>query len=99
MPEAALTVLSINVFFGYWRANTEKLSIQWFLAIHVPVPITIAIRFLSNLGWSLITFPVLIAAFFSGQLLGGKFHSFIKNRYSVTSCLVMDVVKIIKGKN
>ena len=68
----ALAVLALNIPFGFWRAGLKKLSLPWFLAIHLPVPIVIALRILSGLGYRFITFPVLIGAFFIGQILGGK---------------------------
>jgi hypothetical protein len=68
---SAALVLLVNLPFGYWRAGTAKFSRGWFLAVHTPVPIVIAIRFLAHLGWHFITFPVLVGAFFAGQLLGG----------------------------
>ena len=95
--EAAVAVYILNIAFGYWRANTEKLSRGWFLAIHIPVPIVIAIRFLSGLGWSLVTFPVLIAAFFLGQVSGGRLHEYFGYRIATTSCIFVDVVKICKS--
>jgi len=72
----ALIVFILNLPFGYWRANTKKFSREWFLSIHIPIPFVIAIRILSGLGWRLITFPVLVSAFFAGQFLGGKLYSF-----------------------
>ena len=68
----ALAVFVINLPFGYWRAGVPKLSRQWFLAVHLPVPAVIALRIFSGLGWQLISFPVLVGAFFLGQLVGGK---------------------------
>jgi hypothetical protein len=68
----ALLVFLINVPFGYWRSRVHKFSMPWLLAIHIPVPFIIACRFILGLGWHLITFPVFIAAFFMGQLAGGK---------------------------
>lgn len=64
-------VFLLNLPFGYWRASAKKLSKQWLLAIHLPVPIVILIRIFSGLGFKLITFPVMIGAFFLGQYLGG----------------------------
>jgi hypothetical protein len=32
----------------------------------------IAFRIVSGLGWKLMTFPVVIGAFFGGQFVGGK---------------------------
>jgi len=69
---AAILVFLINVPFGYWRSGVRKFSKQWILAIHLPVPLVVACRLVLGLGWHLITFPVLITAFFAGQLAGGK---------------------------
>ena len=68
----AAVVFLINLPFGYWRAQVPARSRQWFLAIHLPVPLVIALRVLSGLGWQLASFPVLVGAFFLGQYVGGK---------------------------
>lgn len=68
----ALAVFLINLPFGYWRARVPKLSRQWFLAVHLPVPLVIALRLFSGLGWQLLSFPVLVGAFFLGQFIGGQ---------------------------
>ncbi|HEX6625470.1 MAG TPA: hypothetical protein VF064_17275 [Pyrinomonadaceae bacterium] len=68
----AVVVFLINLPFGYWRSRVPARSRQWFLAIHLPVPFVIALRVFSGLGWQLASFPVLVAAFFLGQYLGGK---------------------------
>jgi hypothetical protein len=70
----ALAVFLINLPFGYWRAHAARFSRQWMLAIHLPVPVVIALRVFSGLGWQLISFPVLIGAFFLGQWCGGKLN-------------------------
>ncbi len=67
----AAAVTLINIPFGFWRAGARKFSLRWFLAVHLPVPVVVGLRMLANLGWGLLTFGVLIAAFFLGQLLGG----------------------------
>lgn len=71
----AILVLLFNIPFGYWRASVRKFSLQWVLAIHLPVPVVIALRIFSGLGWRFITFPVLIGAFFLGQFAGGRIRS------------------------
>lgn len=76
----ALLVFVINLPFGYWRASVRKLSRQWFLAIHIPVPIVIALRIYSGLGFKLISFPVIIGAFFLGQFVGGRLRNIIQGR-------------------
>jgi len=78
----AAAVLALNIPFGYWRATTRKFSWQWILAVHLPVPAVIAMRILSGLGWQLISFPVLIGAFFLGQFSGGR----LKRPNAATRC-------------
>ncbi|HUI67498.1 MAG TPA: hypothetical protein VL087_04770 [Nitrospirota bacterium] len=90
----AFIVFIINLPFGYWRANERKLSPRWFLSIHAPVPLVIAIRVLSGLGWQFITFPIMIGAFFGGQFAGGRLYRMLSNRSGarVSSCLVRDLM-------
>ena len=76
---AAALVFFINIPFGYWRSHTRKFSTQWILAIHVPVPLVVVCRLLLGLGWHLVTFPVLVSAFFAGQLAGGKLKRLLKS--------------------
>ena len=76
----ALLVFLLNLPFGYWRASVRKLSTQWFLAVHLPVPLVIALRAFSGLGWKLISFPVLVGAFFLGQFVGGRVRNIIQGR-------------------
>jgi len=80
--EVALAVLAINIPFGFWRAAVRKFSPSWFLAVHVPVLITIGLRVLSKLGWHFATFPVLIGSFFLGQFLGGRLRRLWKRTAS-----------------
>jgi hypothetical protein len=90
----AFIIFILNLPFGYWRANEKKLSPRWFLSIHAPVPLVIAIRVLSGLGWQFITFPIMIGAFFGGQFAGGRLHRLLGNRSGarVSSCLVRDLL-------
>jgi hypothetical protein len=66
-----LAVLVINLPFGYWREGLRKFSPMWLVAVHAPIPAVIALRLLSGLGFQLITFPVIIGAYFAGQYAGG----------------------------
>ena len=94
--EAALIVFLFNVPFGYWRANVKKFSLQWALAIHIPVPFVVALRFLSGIGFAFITYPVLVFAFFAGQFAGAMLHLWWGKNISFpsTSCLLCDIFKI-----
>ncbi|HKG12149.1 MAG TPA: hypothetical protein VKB12_02380 [Pyrinomonadaceae bacterium] len=75
-----LLVFVINLPFGYWRASVRKLSPQWFLAVHLPVPVVIALRIYSGLGFRPISFPVIIGAYFLGQFVGGRVRNIIQGR-------------------
>ena len=88
-------VFLLNLPFGYWRANVDKFSLQWFLAIHLPVPFIIAARILSDLGFEFYTYPILIGAFLGGQFLGRYFYTKRKSlgQSPLTSCLIMDLVR------
>ncbi|HEX9021074.1 MAG TPA: hypothetical protein VF903_07420 [Nitrospirota bacterium] len=94
LGSVAVLVALVNLPFGYWRANSEKFSRQWFLAVHLPVPLVIGLRLASGLGFQLATFPVMIGAFFLGQLMGGQLHGLLKKHTGlrVTACLVWDIV-------
>jgi len=65
-------VFLVNLPFGYWRSRVRKFSLQWFLSIHLPVPLVIALRIFSGLGFHFITYPLLVGAFFAGQLAGSR---------------------------
>jgi len=90
-----LAVFFLNIPFGYWRANVKKLSIQWFLAIHLPVPFIVMLRFYGEIGFELYTYPILIGAFFIGQRLGAIINTKWKKtgNISVSSCLFADIYK------
>jgi hypothetical protein len=66
----ASIIFVLNIPFGYWRANVKKYSIQWILSIHLPIPFIILLRIYSGIGFKFITYPILIGAFFLGQLSG-----------------------------
>jgi hypothetical protein len=76
----AFLVFLVNLPFGYWRAGTMKFSRPWFLAVHLPVPLVIALRLVSGLGFQLATFPVMVGAFFAGQLVGGRLRGWRRAR-------------------
>ena len=75
----AAIVFMMNLPFGWWRSRTRKFSWPWILAIHLPVPLIIALRVYSGIGWHLISFPILVGAFFCGQFTGGK-AAYLLNR-------------------
>jgi hypothetical protein len=90
----------MNIPFGYWRANVKKFSLQWVLAIHIPVPIIVALRLTTGLGFAWYTYVFMVSAFFFGQKLGAiiykKYQPAWKN---VSSCLVMDLKRNFRQKS
>ena len=87
-----LVVFVLNIPFGYWRANVRRFSVQWFLAIHIPVPIIIALRILSHIGFSWHTYVFLVSGFFLGQQSGAVVLKWVRARcMEKSSCLVMDL--------
>ncbi len=68
----ALTVFLLNLPFGAWRGTTRKLSVPWFLAVHLPIPLVVLLRLKSGLGFHWSTYPALVGAYFLGQFGGGR---------------------------
>ena len=90
----SLTVLGLNVPFGYWRANVSKFSLQWYLAIHIPVIFVIVFRLSFQLGFAWYTYVLMVTAFFIGQQAGVHAKKRLGRNYrQVTSCLVMDLLR------
>lgn len=93
-------VITLNVPFGYWRANVPRFSVQWFAAVHLPVLLTILLRFLSGTGLTLVVIPFSVLFFFLGQQLGGMLKRFLAGKVPETggsgSCLVWDLVRFYR---
>ena len=89
----------INIPFGYWRANVKRFSLQWFLSIHIPIPFIILVRIYTGIGFELITYPIMIIAFFLGQLAGLRIYSYRKKTSLayLSSCLFKDLFEEIKS--
>ena len=75
LPEyaaALLVTFAINLPFGYWRGGLRKFSPAWFVAIHAPVPLVIALRFGLGLPFRWGALPLFVAAYFGGQFVGNR---------------------------
>jgi len=64
----ALLVVALNLPFGAYRATVRRLSPQWLLAIHLPIPLIFLLRVTSGHSYRVI--PLLVVAAVLGQLLG-----------------------------
>jgi len=93
-----ITILLINLIFGYWRSNTRKLSLQWAMAIHIPVPIAIGLR-LAFFGWSWVLLPAFVSAFAAGQFLGGRIRRYwaTQQNMPLSSFLVRDLIQVLSA--
>ncbi len=67
-------VLLVNIPFGMWRKSAAPFSSQWFLAIHLPVPLIVLLRLYGNIGFALPTYFFLIGAFVGGQRIGATIY-------------------------
>jgi len=76
-------VLLINLPFGWWRGRVRKFSLQWFLSVHLPVPLVIAVRLFGGPGFQFKTYPALVGAYFAGQLIGSRLFRRVRPRQGV----------------
>ena len=98
MEIAALVItFLINLPFGYWRKITKKMSKEWFLSVHLPVPLVFLTRFLA--GVSLFHVPFFVFSFFLGQLTGGKIRDRLERNYrQLGKCMIVDLTRIVRGE-
>jgi hypothetical protein len=87
-------VLVLNVPFGYWRKNVARFSLQWFLSIHIPVPVIVVLRLTTGIGFAWYTYVVMVSAFFLGQQAGSLILQPVHTRcHQDSSCLIMDLYR------
>jgi hypothetical protein len=60
----------VTLPFGFYRAYTRKLSLRWFLAIHVPVPFVFLTRVEAHLSYWYIPFTFLTCV--AAQIVGSR---------------------------
>jgi len=60
----------INLGFGFVRARTKKLSLSWFLCIHLPIPFIYIARVSSKVDF--IYVPLFVVAAILGQIMGSR---------------------------
>ena len=71
---ALLATLLVNVPFGYWRAGVRKFSPAWLVAVHAAVPMVVGLRFALGLPFRWALFPLFVAAYFGGQVVGSRWR-------------------------
>ncbi len=96
---ASVSVFVINIPFGYWGAHVKKFSLQWILAVHIPVPFIIIIRLFFHLGFAWHTYLFFIISYFMGHKLGGIIHNKqLKSHNTVSACLFIDLKRNYRKK-
>jgi hypothetical protein len=65
-----VSALGLNLPFGAWRVRSRRLSLPWFLAIHVPIPFLFLLRRVFGLRWPWIALSLVCAV--AAQLAGGR---------------------------
>lgn len=60
----------VNLPFGRLRRNERKFSFKWWLYIHLPIPLIIALRIWLHINAWLI--PLVVLAAVAGQAVGGR---------------------------
>lgn len=62
----------VNLPFGWLRRNERKFTFKWWLYIHLPIPLIIALRiWLDIQPWQLWV-PIIIATAVVGQVVGAR---------------------------
>jgi hypothetical protein len=66
----SIVAFAVNVGAGRLRAQSVKLSVSWFLWIHLPIVAIFPIRLWAGLSvWFI---PLLVAVALGGQWVGGR---------------------------
>jgi len=78
-------VFAVNIVAGYWRAHARERGrrLEWFLAVHAPVPLVALLRRLVGVGFQASDAALLagfVAAYFSGQRVGGSLYRRMRSR-------------------
>lgn len=76
----AFIVFLVNVPFGFWRKSVKKFSFNWFASIHVPVLISIGLRYISHIEFHPLVLLLFVSVFFIGQFSGKYAFVWYQNR-------------------
>jgi hypothetical protein len=81
IAEVLVFVILVTLPFGFYRAYTKKMSLRWFLAIHLPVPLVFLARFEAHLSWKFIPFTA--ATFTVAQIIGSRAGRWWRSRRAI----------------
>lgn len=88
-----IIIFLLNIPFGYWRAKTKKLSVEWFVAIHTAVIFVVILRIWAGVGFDWLKLPVYMLFFFLGQSVGVRINNWFGKHTSMitTKILFLDL--------
>lgn len=72
----AILIFIINIPFGIWRKHEKRFSVKWFLAIHIPVAISVLIRYIWEIEFRWEHILLFISVFVAGQYIGKLVYTF-----------------------
>ncbi len=66
----AILIFIMNIPFGIWRKLERRFSIKWFLAIHIPVALSVFMRYIYDMEFSWEYILLFVSVFIAGQYTG-----------------------------
>ena len=88
-------VLFVTLPFGFYRAYTRKLTLRWFLAIHVPVVFVFLTRYEAHLSYWYI--PFTCTAFATAQIVGSRIGRWWRGRRAVAVAVLQQKTPLKQG--
>jgi hypothetical protein len=78
MAWIGVAALAVNLPLGYLREGTRKLSLMWFVYIHLSVPVIAYLRISNHVSaWAI---PPFVVCALIGQIAGGRMRRIRQKR-------------------
>lgn len=78
MAWIGVAALAVNLPLGYLREGTRKLSLMWFVYIHLSVPVIAYLRISNHVSaWAI---PPFVVCALVGQIAGGRMRRIRQSR-------------------
>jgi len=78
MAWIGVAALAVNLPLGYLREGTRKLSLMWFVYVHLSVPIIAYLRISNHVSaWAI---PPFVVCALIGQIAGGRMRRIRQSR-------------------
>jgi len=78
MAWIGVAALAVNLPLGYLREGTKKLSLMWFVYVHLSVPVIAYLRISNQVSaWAI---PPFVVCALVGQIAGGRMRRIRQSR-------------------